>query len=161
MGRETPASPRNDRPLRNSGSNSRCAKGRACARPQTVLAEYSCRFWFERREACFAKPLPNRSDSHREPVDYSRLSPRRRPGSKLTLFYLGPSLRRATPALSTNQKRSQNSPPLKHRQRSTRRHKQTSNPPIRPSNVLWVFQHHQHLRCKRGVATHRDEINDV
>ena len=49
MGRETPASPRNDRPLRNSGSNRHCAKGRDHARPQTVLADTSCHFCVTQR----------------------------------------------------------------------------------------------------------------
>ncbi len=49
MGRETPASPRNDRPLRNSGSWLHCAKDFVCARPQTVLAECPCRFCVTRR----------------------------------------------------------------------------------------------------------------
>lgn len=33
-----------------------------------------------------------------------------------------------------------NLPPLKHRQRSTRRHKQTPQSPIRPANMTWVAQ---------------------
>ena len=49
MGRETPASPRNDRPLRNSGSKLCLAKGFYRARPQTVLADFSCRFCVTRR----------------------------------------------------------------------------------------------------------------
>ena len=93
-GTRNPASPRNVRPLRDSGSNWDCTRGFVCARPQTVLSDGPCRFWFGRREACFAKPLPNLSDSHRDPASPSLLSSRRRPGSKLTLFCLGPGLRR-------------------------------------------------------------------
>ena len=44
-----PSVTRNDRPLRNSGSNGYCAKGFVCARPQIVLADYSCRFCVTQR----------------------------------------------------------------------------------------------------------------
>ena len=76
VGRETPASPRIDRPLRNSGSKLCLAKGFYCARPQTVLADFPV-----------ASALLG--DSHRGPGDLSPLSVRRRTGSSLTLKALG------------------------------------------------------------------------
>ena len=50
-GRETPATPRNDRPLRNSGSKLCIAKGFYCARAQTVLADDPCRSCVTRRHS--------------------------------------------------------------------------------------------------------------
>ena len=44
-----PCVTRNDRPLRNSGSIVYRTNGFVCARPQTVLADYSCRFCVTRR----------------------------------------------------------------------------------------------------------------
>ena len=44
-----PSVTRNDRPLRNLGSNKYLATGLVCARPQTVLADGPCRFCVTRR----------------------------------------------------------------------------------------------------------------
>ena len=63
-----PCVTRIDGPLRNSGSNGYRARGHVCARPQTVLADIPRRFWFGRRVPRDAKPLPNLSDSNRDPV---------------------------------------------------------------------------------------------